>query len=105
MNSQRGLDVKEAIEIGQVAIALEIESFYILDPSNMVSDGNGGFFPRRIRISDLGILKNLTNIKEGKSERNLRFYGFHDTKGNYYRLSEFKGLYVKFRNIIYKITE
>jgi hypothetical protein len=103
MNFERGLTPKEAIGIGQVAIALEIDTFYILDPSNMTEDSNGKLSPRRTELSESATMKALMNIRDGQPERQLRFYAFFDKSGIYHRLSEQKGLYVKYRDITYKI--
>lgn len=104
MNFERGLTPKESIGVGQVAIAPEIESFYILDPSNMILEQDGKL-SRKTKLTDSSILTALINIKEGNPERKLRFYGFHDINGKYHRLSDFKGLYVKFKETTYKIPE
>jgi len=105
MNFQRGLAPKEAIGIGQVAIAIEIEAFYTLDPSDMITHTDGRMTPRKVPLSDSYTIKALINIKDGKPERKLRFYGFLDSNGKEHRLSEFKGLYVKFKDTTYKIQE
>jgi hypothetical protein len=105
MNFQRGLSPKEALDIGQVALAPKIEIFFILDPSKMVESPNGKLEPSKSIVSHGYAVMSLTNIKEGTPERKLRFYGFIDEKGNFHRLSEYKGLYVEYDGVKYKIPE
>lgn len=103
MNFERGLSPKEALNVGQVALAPKIESFFILDPSRMVETPNGKLEPGKSIVSDAYTIKALVNIKDGTPERKLRFYGFEDEKGKFHRLSEYKGLYVEYNGVKYKI--
>lgn len=105
MNFQRGLAPKEAIGVGQIAIAIEIEDFYILDPTEMFEDPSGNLKPRRIPRLATDTIEALKNIMAGHPGRNLRFYGFKDKEGKHHRISEFKGLYVKFKDTTYKIPK
>lgn len=105
MNFQRGLSPKEALDVGQIALAPKIESFFILDPSRMIENGEGKLEPSKSMVSDAYTIKALVNIKDGTPERKLRFYGFIDEKGKYHRLSEYKGLYVEYNGVKYKIPE
>ena len=105
MNFERGLKPTEALDIGKVHTAPEIQSFYILDPANMVESPNGKLEPMKTMMTPLGAEEHLKDIKNGDPRRKLRFYSFHDENDNYKRLSEMKGLYVKFDGVSYKIPE
>lgn len=105
MNFERGLKPTEALDIGKVHTAPEIQCFYILDPTSMVEGPNGNFEPMRSMMSSLGTKEHLEAIKRGEPRRKLRFYSFSDTDNNYHRLSEMKGLYVKFEDISYLIPK
>lgn len=105
MNFERGLKPTEALDIGKVHTAPEIKSFYILDPANMVESPNGEFSPMRAVMNETGAKEHLIAIKNGEPRRKLRFYSFHDEDDNYKRLSEMKGLYVKFEGVSYLIPK
>ena len=104
MNFERGRPAKEALGIGEIAIAPVIEALYILDPSNMVEAPDGTFSPMKSNMSEHGATEHLKAIHDGEPRRKLRFYSFHDTEGNYKRLSEHKGLYVEYKGKKYKIN-
>lgn len=108
MNFQRGLAPTEAMGIGQIAIAPEIRSLYMLDPTRMEMGKDGKMFPHKSLIVDT--ILTLNRVRDG--EWNPRFVAFAtgeeiDPFGDYviHRLSEYKGLFVKFGNITYKIPK
>lgn len=103
MNFERGLSPKEALDVGQVALAPKIQIFSILDPSNMVEGPDGKLRPSSSNMTESGTIEALTKIKEGTPLRKLRFYGFFDEKDKFHRLSEYKGLYVEYEGVKYKI--
>ncbi len=105
MNFERGLKPTEALDIGQVALAPEIVSFSFLNPSQMVEGPSGKLSPMLSNMSDAGTIRALISIRDGNPERKLRFYGFHDEKDEFHRLSEYKGLYVKFQGVSYLIPK
>jgi len=109
MNFQRGLAPTEAMGVGQIAIAPVIKALYTLDPSNMVSGKNGKAFPARLPATFVGA-ETLEKVRDGKL--NPRFVAFStmdeiDEFGEFvvHRLSEYKGLFVKFEDITYKIPK
>ena len=111
MNFQRGLSVKEAVNVGQVAIAPEIIEFFELDPSLMISATSKTektqYVPKAYAVSSPQFIHNiLEKIQNGTNEKKLRFYSVrfaHDiTK---HRVSDYKGLYLKFEEKTYKIPE
>jgi len=108
MNFQRGLAPTEAMGIGQIAIAPEIKTLYMLDPTRMEMGKDGKMFPHKNMILD--VIPTMNKIRDG--ELNLRFVAFAtgeeiDAFGDYviHRLSEYKGLFVKMGNITYKIPK
>jgi hypothetical protein len=110
MNFQRGLAPTEAMGVGQVAIAPVIRRFYELDPSNMRVGKDGKAYPAKMEI--ISPHNTLESIQENKIKRNLRFYAFItgeelDAWGDevMHRLSEYKGLYVKYGDKTYKIPK
>lgn len=105
MDFERGLKPTEALDIGQIALAPEINYFGVLDPANMVKLPDGKLRPAFGNVSEAETVSTLLNIKDLKPERKLRFYGFYDEKDEFHRLSEYKGLYVKFKGVNYKIPE
>jgi hypothetical protein len=109
MNFVRGLAPTEAIGIGQIALAPEIKELYALDPTKMITGKNGKAFPSTFPIFDGA--KVLEEVRDGLSQYNLRFLGFiteeadENGQGDIHRLSEYKGLYVKYKDQTYKIPK
>jgi hypothetical protein len=112
MNFKRGIAATEAMGVGQVAIAPEIKRFYTLDPTRMIPSPNGGkAFPQKTLMPHPDTL--LEAIEAGNpSAVNLRFLAFTtgtevDQEGNdlLHRVSEYKGLYLKYGDRTYKIPK
>lgn len=108
MNFKRGLAPTEAMGIGQIALAPEIKSLYMLDPTRMEMGKDGKMFPHKTMILD--VIPTMNKVRDG--ELNSRFVAFAtgeeiDGFGDYviHRLSEYKGLFVKLGNITYKIPK
>lgn len=105
MNFKRGIDPKEAMGVGEVAITKEIESFYELDPKNMVKSSNGKMLPKRHLVGPSYVHGILQKIKDGKPDRKLRFYGIERHGEHFTRLHKYTGNYLKFEGITYRIHE
>jgi len=110
MNFVRGLSPTEAMGVGQVALAPVIKDFYTLDPTSMSVGKNGKAFPRRNLVFSPDLI--LEELKTNPSAYNTRFLGFttgteFDEFGDevMHRLSEYKGLYIKFGDQTYKIPK
>jgi hypothetical protein len=109
MNFQRGLAPTEAIGIGQVAIAPIVHKLYNLDPNQMIRREGRKTFPLKRSIFD--IESYLDNLVKPENGLNLRFIAFStgeiDESGEevIHRLSEYKGLYVKYGDKTYKIPK
>lgn len=110
MNFKRGIEPKDAMGIGQIAMAPVIKNLYYLDPTNMVQDKSGKLFPGKSRIFYEEAA--LEKIEKGNSNYNLRFVAFStgteiDSYGQdvIHRLTEYKGLYVKFGDRAFKIPK
>ena len=107
MQFKRGLDPKVATNIGQAAIAPEIETLYELNPRNMsLNSATGKMEPSKMVIAPSrtpGVLKDLQ--EQNERAMNPRFLGFVDEKGNLKRLHKMRGLYVKFKDVTYQIPK
>jgi hypothetical protein len=110
MNFQRGLAPTEAMGVGQIALAPEIKTLYHLDPTSMSVGKNGKAFPRRNPV--FSPEKILHELEANRSAYNTRFLAFttgteFDEFGDevIHRLSEYKGLFVKFGEETYKIPK
>lgn len=107
MQFKRGLDPKEAAGVGQVAIAPEVKVLYQLNPGQMeVNSATAKSEPHKTPIADSRIPMILEDVQE-KNERamNPRFLGFLDENNEFKRLHKLKGLYVKYKDITYKIPK
>lgn len=109
MNFERGLGVKEAVNIGQRAIAPEITDFYELDPSVMVPDTRPNtkttYEPKPRSVGAPRFIHSiLEKIEDGTNEKRLRFYSVTVSSETIRRrVSDYKGLYLKFEDKTYKI--
>jgi hypothetical protein len=101
---QRGLDPAKKMDIGQHAIAPEIEDFFILDPEVMSKDPvTGKPLPSFQRILGESIWKSI--LQREQLRRNPRFIGVSFKKevnglpaGAIHRLSRLSGTFAKYDN-------
>lgn len=103
INFQRGIDPRKKMDVGQHAIAPEVEYFYILDPEVMTKDPvTDKPIPSFQRIAPIRLMDLL---KEGKNlTRNPRFIGVSFKKdevkglpaGAIHRLKSLSGTFIKY---------
>jgi len=104
---KRGIDPKEAMGIGEVAITKEIKLFYQLNPDKMreeITTGKMEPWPELVGVPAF-VHAILQKIKEGKPEKKLRFYAIKDEDDKMIRLHKYTGHYLKFEGITYRIHE
>ena len=102
---KRGIDPKEAMGVGEVAITQEIKTFYELDPKDMISVDGGKMIPRRHIVGPSYVHSILQKIKDGKPDKKMRFYAAQVEGMGFVRLHKYTGHYLKFEGITYKIHE
>ena len=107
MQFKRGLDPKQAMDIGAAATAPVIETLYELNPRNMsLNSATGKMEPGKMVIADANATRVLKDLQEGHERAmNPRFLGFVDEKGNLKRLHKMRGLFVKFKDVTYQIPK
>jgi len=105
MAFQRGLKVKEAMDIGDHHIAPIIETLFFLDPTNQMSHPDGSYGPDRVALSENRTEEILILIQRGQAPKKLRFYAFRTKDGELTRLHKYVDRYVSFKNKKYKIIE
>lgn len=99
---QRGLDPAKKMDIGQHAIAPEIDNFFILDPEVMTTDPvTEKPLPSYQRLVGTALWESI--LKKEQLKRNPRFIGvsFKEEvkglpEGAIHRLSRLSGSFVKF---------
>ena len=103
---QRGLDPRKKMDVGQHAIAPEIDNFFILDPEVLSIDPvTGKPLPSFQRLVGTALWESI--LKKEQLKRNPRFIGvsFKESKeseiygqpaGSIHRLSRLSGKFVKF---------
>ena len=105
MAFKRGLVPKEAMGIGDIAIAPKIEMFYSLDPTNMMDHPDGTYGPERVGMREQRTHNTLVLIQRGETPKKLRFYAILTEEGKFIRLNKYTGRYVGYKGKKYKILE
>ena len=107
MQFKRGGDIKQAVGVGQSAIAPEVKVLYQLNPGRMeVNPATAKLEPHKAPIADSRIQMMLEDVQD-KNERamNPRFLGFLDENNEFRRLHKLRGLFVKYKDVTYKIPK
>jgi len=106
MNFQRGLKPKEAMSVGQTAVAPIISMMYSLDPTNMVMGPDDKMGPAHGNMSAEATHRALKSIQDKTNETRTRFYAFTTDTGGYQgRIHKFKGQYLKYEAVLYFIPK
>ena len=105
MNFQRGLDPKEAMDLGDHHIAPIIDTLYSLNPTNMMAHSDGSYGPERIALSPSRTEELLTLIQRGDAPKKMRFYAFLSSDREFIRLHKYLDRYVCYKDKKYKILD
>ena len=103
---KRYTDPRRTLNVGESAMAKEIQSFYILDPQNMVTYESGKIGPNPILIYDSNtVVSYLKSIEEGTADRALRFFAVDFGDGKMIRLHRIKPRYIKYEGTTYMVRK